>query len=54
MVDGEQIYGDGVNVDGAKTLPLFSQCTAIQKRLRPSTQQDAEKAPFFPHPARPA
>jgi hypothetical protein len=36
MVDGEQIYGDGLNVDGAKTLPL-SQCTAIQKRLRPNT-----------------
>src|ERR1700730_7192484 len=24
MVDGEQIYGDGVNVDGAKRPPLFS------------------------------
>jgi hypothetical protein len=24
MVDGEQIYGDEVNVDGAKTPPLFS------------------------------
>jgi hypothetical protein len=23
MVDGEQIHGDGVNVDGAKTPPLF-------------------------------
>ena len=33
MVDGEQIYGDEVNVDGAKTPPLFSNATAIQKRL---------------------
>ncbi len=24
MVDGAQIYGDGVNGDGAKTPPLFS------------------------------
>jgi hypothetical protein len=37
MVDGERIYGDGVNVDGAKRPTAFFQCTAVQKRPRPST-----------------
>ncbi len=33
-VDGEQIHGDGINVDGAKNTTAFFQRTAIQKRLR--------------------
>ena len=33
MVDGEQVYGDEVNVDGAKTPLPFFQYTAIQKWL---------------------
>jgi len=35
-VDGEQIYGDSVNVDGAKT-PCFFQRTAVQNGCEPST-----------------
>jgi hypothetical protein len=33
MAEGEQIHGNGINVVGARTPPLF-QRTAIQKRLR--------------------
>jgi hypothetical protein len=37
MVDGERIYGDGMNVDGAKRPPLFSNARQFKKGLRPST-----------------
>ena len=36
-VDGEQIYGDGVNVDGAKTPPLFSNARQFKNGCAPST-----------------
>ena len=35
-VDGAQIYGDSVNVGGAKT-PCFFQRTAVQNGCEPST-----------------
>src|SRR5713101_4764947 len=37
MVDGAQIYGDGVNVDGAKTPPLFSNARQFKNGCAPST-----------------
>src|SRR5216684_8802445 len=35
--DGEQIYGDGVNVDGAKTPPLFSNARQFKNGCAPRT-----------------
>jgi hypothetical protein len=43
MVSGEQIYGDGINVDGAKTLPPFSNARQFKNGCDQALSRMPEK-----------